>query len=103
MPKHKPKQSEKEFLAQIIELAEHRGWAAYHVLDQKTYSRRTSKGFPDLVLARPPHIIFAEIKSDEGRLSPEQEAWLQLLSKCDGIKTYIWRPLDWDNIVKLLV
>ncbi|MBT9133086.1 MAG: hypothetical protein DDT33_01617 [Firmicutes bacterium] len=83
-------------------MAEHRGWAVYHVFDQKTYARRTSKGFPDLVLARPPHVIFAEVKSDEGRLSPEQMIWLQLLDKCDGIKVHIWRPSGWDEIVKLL-
>ncbi|MBT9133034.1 MAG: hypothetical protein DDT33_01565 [Firmicutes bacterium] len=83
-------------------MAEHRGWAAYHVFDQKTYARRTSRGFPDLVLARPPRVIFAELKSDEGKLSPEQEAWLQLLSKCDGTKVHIWRPSGWDEIVKVL-
>jgi hypothetical protein len=59
------------------------------------------KGHPDLVLVRPPRLVYAELKSDAGRLAAEQQAWLADLRAC-GVEAYVWRPGDWDAIEGLL-
>jgi hypothetical protein len=94
----RPSLSEKAFLQQIRELARWCGWLEYHPHD----SRRSSPGYPDLCLCRPPNVIFAELKTATGRVTPAQEVWLQALGQCPGVETHVWRPLHWDAIVERL-
>lgn len=89
-----PRISEKAFQAQIVELARLSGWLCYHTFD----SRRSAAGFPDLVLVRPPVVVFAELKSEAGKLRPEQQAWLEALRECPGVEARLWRPGDWEEI-----
>ena len=63
------------------------------------------KGFPDLVLVRGKRLIFAEVKAERGRGSPEQDAWFTALRSAgrgEGQYVYIWRPSNWDEIVEVL-
>ena len=84
---------------QVTELARWCRWTLiYHTHD----SRRSPAGFPDLVLVRPPRILFVELKTDKGRVSPAQRLWLYTLAKCPGVEVYLWRPRDWDSIVAIL-
>ena len=90
---------EKAFMSQIIDLAERTGWLVYHTYD----SRRSQKGFPDLVLVRPPEIIFAELKSQSGRLTDEQADWLNALSQIEKSPIIaVWRPDDIEVVAKYL-
>jgi len=82
----------------VEELARLEGWIAYHTYD----SRRSQPGFPDLVLVRFPRLIFAELKSEKGRVRPEQQMWLDNLKKVRKVGTYLWRPSDWDTIASTL-
>jgi hypothetical protein len=77
--------------AQVLRIAGHTGWRAYHTHD----SRRSAAGFPDLVLAHPRagRVVFAELKSEAGRLSRAQLAWLTDLAAA-GAHTHVWRPAD---------
>lgn len=88
------KTSEKQFQAQVLQLAKLCGWKAYHTHN----SRRSAPGFPDLVLVRPPRVIFAELKTESGRLRPEQRAWLEALEACPGVEVQVWRPRDLQQI-----
>lgn len=90
--------SEKRFQEQVIQLANLSGWLCYHTHD----SRRSAPGFPDLVLVRPPEIIFAELKTEEGRVRPEQRAWLEALGACPGVEVRVWRPAAWREIAEVL-
>ena len=90
-------ESEKGFQRAVVELAALCGWRAFHDYD----SRRNTAGFPDLVLVRPPRLIFAELKSERGRVRREQRDWLEELAQC-GVEVALWRPSDWDCIVKIL-
>lgn len=90
--------TEKAFLQQVREVAGLCGWLCYHTHD----SRRSEPGFPDLVLVRSPSVVFAELKTDTGRLTPAQAAWLEALKQCSGIEAHVWRPGDWDAIVSRL-
>ena len=90
--------SESDFMAQIKQLAELCGWHAYHTYN----SRRSAAGFPDLVLAREGRIIFAELKTQRGQLTPEQDDWLAALAPAESEfaahEVAVWRPSDWDEI-----
>lgn len=87
---------EREWQTRVVELARMMGWAHYHTHD----SRRSIKGFPDLVLVRD-RVVYAELKAQKGRLSPEQKDWVQKLSGA-GAEVYIWRPSDWDDVLETL-
>jgi len=103
--------TETEFMVQIIELAHLRGWRAHHTRPAWTGKGwRTpiqgDPGFPDLVLARKlsifggnVRVIFAELKSDKGKVADEQREWIRLLEGCKGVETYIWRPRMWEDIL----
>lgn len=82
------------------------GWRHYH-----TYrSKRSPAGFPDECAIRGNRLLFAELKRERGKLSPEQERWRadlrhygRLLADAvrddeDGLaprfEVYVWRPSD---------
>lgn len=85
--------SEKSWQEQVVQLATLYRWRHFHVYD----SRRSDPGWPDLVLARAPELIVAELKTDRGRLRREQTHWLDLLAAC-GVETHVWRPRDFDAV-----
>ncbi len=90
-----PSVTEAQFLRQVIDLASILGWSNYH----PWLSRFSPRGFPDLVLVRPPRLIFAELKSETGKVTADQERWLELLRGC-GVPAVGWRPSDLDAIAK---
>lgn len=85
---------EAAFQAAVLQLAELRGWRWYHSHD----SRRDPAGFPDLVLVRGWVILFVELKSERGRLRPEQEEWRNALLSATTHHVHVWRPSNWDII-----
>lgn len=94
-----PTTTEADLREQIRTLCNVYGWLMYFTHN----SRRSPAGFPDLVLAHPEkgRVIYAELKSDNGRVTPEQVSWLDALSAC-GQETYVWRPDDITEIARLL-
>jgi hypothetical protein len=85
--------SERDFQAQVLQLATLHGWRHYHTLR----SRGSDSGFPDLVLIRPPELLIVELKSERGRLHAAQAEWLAKLREC-GVETHVWRPADFDEL-----
>ncbi len=92
------KMSEREFQAQIRALSTVLGWLDYHTWS----AMHSTAGFPDTVLVKPPRVIFAELKTENGKITPHQQFWLDMLRLCPGIETYLWRPSDWNTIVEIL-
>ena len=98
--------SEKEFQLQVIQLAKMFGWRIHAERPAWTGKGwRTpiqgDAGFPDLVLVREIHPeevqrIFAELKSEEGKLTEDQKVWVRLLN------AYVWRPSQIKEIAKIL-
>lgn len=85
--------TEKDLQSNVLELARLRAWRAYHTYD----SRRSQKGFPDLVLLKPPRLIFAELKVGKKRPTAEQRAWLDELDECPEVEAYLWYESDWHS------
>ena len=84
-------------MAAVIELAGYLGWRHYHTHD----SRRSSAGFPDLVLVRGDRLMFVELKSERGKVSKEQDEWLDAL-RATGIEAKVYRPSEWAAIERRL-
>ncbi len=101
-----PRITEDEFLAQVLEYAAKMGWLRAHFRPAKTaHGWRTpcqaeAKGFPDLVLVRE-RVVYAETKSETGKLTPEQTLWIEKLAAA-GQEVYVWRPKDWDEVLTVL-
>ena len=88
--------TEAQFQQQIIAMARLLGWRVYHTHD----SRRSEPGFPDLTLVRD-RIVFLEVKTETGRLSPEQADWIAAINAAGGAALVV-RPSMWDEIVHAL-
>jgi hypothetical protein len=101
-----PEQTEKEFQRQVIQLAQLCGWKVAHfrparVIVNGKETWRTpcegdAAGFPDLVLAKRGAVFFFELKSDRGKVTDEQQKWLE---ETGGS---VWRPMDWKLIEQFL-
>jgi len=89
--------SEKEFQNQVIDILKLYSWKYYH-----TYSSlRSVAGFPDLCMCRDKRIIFAELKTEKGKTTVEQEKWLEKLHNTPA-EVYLWRPSDFNEICEIL-
>jgi len=96
--------SEKKWQDLVLAVAKARGWLCYHTHD----SRRSEPGFPDLTMVRGnpnghgTQLVFAELKSMSGQLSQEQQVWLERLSRVPGVRCFVWRPGDLDEVNEAL-
>ena len=88
--------TERQFQNWVVELAKANRWLVYHTYD----SRRSEAGFPDLVLVREV-TLFRELKTDKGRMRPEQRVWAKRLTESRA-DYGVWRPKDKDRIIEIL-
>lgn len=63
---------------------------------------RNDPGWPDLFLIRDDTLIVAELKADRGRVSPEQQAWLDAFRRVRRIVVAVWKPRDVDEVTRML-
>lgn len=90
--------TEKDLREQVRDLCKVLGWKFYFTWT----SIHSPRGMPDLILCRPPRIIFAELKTDKGNVSPHQQEWIDTLSQCPAAEVYVWRPGDIEEIARVL-
>jgi hypothetical protein len=90
-------QTEAAFQSYILSFARIRKWLGYHTHD----SRRSTPGFPDLVLIRRDRLLVAELKLEKGRLGTAQGVWLAAFEQV--AETYLWRPSDLPEIQRVLM
>lgn len=83
---------------QIIRVARLNGWREHFVFN----SEGSPKGWPDLVLLKPPHALFWEVKTDRGYLTKDQQETLGMLSQIKKWDVRVVRPRDWRYIERLL-
>lgn len=89
--------TEKHLQDTIVQAAQLSRWRVFHVFD----SRHSEAGWPDLVLIKPPRIIFAELKRETGKVTAEQAHVLELLEAC-GLTVAVWRPSQLDDVLAIL-
>jgi hypothetical protein len=98
---------ERDFQTYVIDLATVNQWRIAHFRKAQTARGRwitpvaaDGAGFPDLVLVSD-RIIYAELKTNTGKLGPAQIAWGQALTRA-GAEYYVWRPRDADEVQAVL-
>lgn len=108
-----PAMTETNFTKQVIDLAHLYQWRVCHFRTSRiqrengqvhyaTPVQADGAGFPDLVLAKcGKPILFLELKSDKGVVSPEQEEWLRILNRGSS-PALVFHPKDFDKIEALL-
>lgn len=104
-----PPLTEAQFMSQVTQLAEIRGWSWLHIRPGMTqHSWRTpisgplGKGWPDLVLVREKdrRLLFAELKREGAKATFEQTEVLGILSAVG--ESFVWWPADWPEIERVL-
>jgi hypothetical protein len=91
------KLTEKQFQTQVVALARSLGYRVYH----PWLSIRSEKGWPDLAIFKPGRFLLAELKTEKGKLTQNQELMIEELRQA-GVEVHVWRPGDWDDIVRIL-
>lgn len=111
-PEPMPRQDEKSFMRQVLDLAHLLGWT--HWRDNATNAPRVcwsckapargprnASGLPDLLLVRGERLLWAELKAQDGVTSAEQREWIARL-RAAGETVFVWRPSDWQTITEVL-
>jgi len=62
---------------------------AYH--PWKLHARRAKDGWPDWAIVGPGGLVFRELKTQRGRVTAAQQAWLDALTAA-GQDAAVWRP-----------
>jgi hypothetical protein len=73
----------------VIGMCKLLGVAWYHPY----FSRRSAPGWPDLALCGTRGLALRELKTEKGRVTPDQERWGRLLRQA-GQSWDVWRPAD---------
>jgi hypothetical protein len=103
-----PPESEESLQAKVMGAAKAFGWRAVHFRPARTSKGwRTAftgdPGFPDCVLVRRGRLVFAELKREDREPTEDQWQWITALESPDlDVEVYVWRPADWDEIVRIL-
>ena len=99
--------SEEAFQRHVVMLAQTYGWRVMHTRPAMVGGKwmtpiQGDPGFPDLVLAHPERgIIFAELKTETGKLRAAQRDWSAVLLAANA-EWYLWRPDDLHAIMRRL-
>jgi hypothetical protein len=100
--------TEREFTTALLDLARILHWRSAHFRPARTAHgwatpvQGDGRGWPDVLLVRPPRIVVAELKVGGGRVSDDQRVWLEQLEQCPGVEVFTWRPKDLDVIARVL-
>ena len=89
--------TEAEFQRAVIDLCRWLGLHYFHDND----SRRNRAGFPDLVICGNGGVLYRELKTERGRIRPEQATWLDRLRQA-GADADVWRPSDMSRVTSEL-
>lgn len=95
--------TEAEFQTRVIDYAILLGWRVAHIRPARTakgwrtpYIGHT--GLPDLILVKHGRVLLAELKSETGKPTLDQQAWITAA----GRNGYLWRPRDWSSVQNVL-
>ena len=103
--------SERVLKNTIVTYARGYGWLVHHDLPSQrangswATATQGDSGYPDLVLVHPGNtaarlqaqIIYAELKTQRGKLTAGQQQWLDALQAA-GQTAVVWRPSDLQDI-----
>jgi len=91
------RQTERAWQRTVEEAARWLGYRTFHV----EFSFGSVRGFPDLIIMGKGRVVFAELKSERGKTTADQDEWLTFLD-AEGLESHLWRPSNWDDVIKVL-
>lgn len=100
--------TENDLLLGVLDLFRVLGWRTIHIRPGrvahgwKTTVSGDGVGFVDVFAVRGDRLVGAELKSDRGRLTPEQADWLDALALA-GVECHTWRPADYPDAIAELI
>ena len=105
-PNYKHNPTEREFSQQVEDLLNLFGWRWCHFRPARTeHGWRTAisgyQGFPDYIAVRGEMLLIVELKSEKGKVTEQQQEWLDALKAC-GQTVYVWKPHDIEDIAEIL-
>lgn len=100
----RPRMTEADLQRAVIDLCKVLGLLVHHVRPARTKDGwRTPieghKGHPDLSVVGPNGALIRELKSDVGRLTPEQRKWISAYQQA-GVDADVWRPQNFPHQVR---
>lgn len=78
---------EADFGRQVDDLFRLFGWTFYHTWN----SIHSPAGFPDRVAVRLSRLLFIELKSAKGKISPAQWVWIAALEATGKCEVHVWK------------
>jgi hypothetical protein len=103
--------TEAQFQRAVTDLARLLGWGTAEdatgeltgLIYHPQLAKWSERGWPDLTLIRrrDGRVIFAELKSERGKVTARQHQVHSLLLAC-GLDVRVWRPADFDEIAAVL-
>lgn len=101
--------TEEELLLAVTEAMSFFGWRWTHTRRSDKALTMGDPGVPDIIAARHPRVLFVELKSETGKLTTEQMAWVLAIAgqkpdeRLPGHpQIYVWRPSDLDRAIETL-
>lgn len=104
--------TEAAFQAAVLTVARNEGWRYTHSRPAVDRSGKWStpisgdKGFPDLVMhhVAAPKLLIWELKTETGKVTADQEAWLESMSIHNSwlVDVGVYRPRDWARLSMIL-
>ena len=96
--------TEKDLQRSVMDYARANRWRVAHHHDSRRQVRpgvhvgdRDAAGMPDLMLVRDDRLVFVELKSEHGKLTVNQQQWIDALEQT-AAEVYTWRPGDWREV-----
>lgn len=89
--------TERQWQTTVEAMLRANGWRFYHAPDNRPGRngavQNIRAGYPDLTAVRGSRLIYAELKRETGKTTPDQDSWLADLAAA-GAECYVWRPSD---------
>lgn len=83
--------TEAELKQRVVDMAHAKGWRVFSLpMIKNTRPVKDAVGYPDLTLARRGRVMWIELKTETGLMSPEQFGWMKEL----GTACIVVRPSD---------
>ncbi len=88
---------EKEWQKRVEDVLRQYGWLVFHTLR----SKGSTPGYPDICAVKGERLLYAELKTEKGRLSEAQNEWMDALARVPCAEVYIWRPSQFDEVLEV--
>lgn len=94
-----PKMSERDLYYEVTRICDQLELLWHHCADSRHCMG--TPGLPDLIIAGPRGVIYAELKSADGETDADQDKWIWTLRRSTFpyplMRMYIWTPADLES------